>query len=129
MGKVYSAHNIAAYFIYELNETNTFVNAKALQFLLSKVKEQWEKEFGYNPFKEQSFSLTHNGFVVKEVFDAYKENGDAAIVEPAKEWFLQYGDFQLILRPYAIPSFTFEEQQLVQKVLEQYRNTIMKKAS
>lgn len=129
MGKVYSAQNIAAYLIYELNETNTFINANALQHLLGKINEQWEKVFGNSPYKEQTHSLAINGFVIKEVFDAYKEHGDESILEPAKEWFLKYGDFQLILRPYAIPSFSTIEELLIKDVLAQYRNGILEKAS
>lgn len=129
MGKVYSAQNIASYLIYELNESNTFINAKALQYLLLKVKEQWEYHFGYNPYKEETHSLLTDGYVVKEVYDAYKEHGEEPILEPAKEWFLKYGEFQLILRPYAIPSFTAEEEQVVKEVLVQYQNVPLRKVS
>lgn len=64
MSKVYSAQNFAAYIIYELNETNTFVNAKALQHLLEVVKRCWENVFGSNPYREESYS-TYGWFFKK----------------------------------------------------------------
>jgi len=129
MSKIYSAQNFAAYIIYELNETNTFVNAKALQHLLEVVKRRWENVFGYNPYREETYSLLTHDYVIKEVYEAYKEFGEQHISEPAKEWYLKYGDFQLILRPYAVPAFTLEEEQLMRKILDQYRHVLLKHAS
>ncbi|MED3661124.1 hypothetical protein NST62_00400 [Ureibacillus sp. FSL K6-8385] len=129
MKKVYSAQNFAAYIIYELNETNTFVNAKALQHLLAVVKQRWESVFGYSPYREKTYSLLTHGYVVKEVHDEYKEYGERLITEPAKEWYLKYGDFQLIRRPYAVPAFSTEEEQLMRKILNQYRNGLWMNAS
>ncbi|MFC5543369.1 MAG: hypothetical protein C0P75_004755 [Bacilli bacterium] len=129
MSKVYSAQNFAAYIIYELNETNTFVNAKALQHLLEIVDRRWESVFGYRPYKEQTYSLLTHDYVVKEVYDEYKEFGEQHISEPAKEWYLKYGDFQLIRRPYGVPDFTAEEEELMRKILVQYRNVLLANAS
>ncbi|QBK24664.1 hypothetical protein [Ureibacillus thermophilus] len=129
MSKVYSAQNFAAYIIYELNETNTFVNAKALQHLLEVVKRCWENVFGSNPYREESYSMLTHDYVVKEVYEAYKEFGEQHISKPANEWYLKYGEFQLILRPYAVPAFSKEEEKLMRKILNQYRHVLFKQAS
>lgn len=129
MKKVYSAQNFAAYVIYELNETNTFVNAKSLQYLLNLIKKHWESVFGVSPYREQTYSLSINGYVVKEVYEAYKEFGEQHISEPAKEWHLKYGEFQLIRRPYGVPAFSTEEEQLMKKILTQYQNALLMNAS
>ncbi|MEK4254167.1 MULTISPECIES: hypothetical protein [Ureibacillus] len=129
MKKIYSAQNFAAYIIYELNDMNTFVNAKSLQHLLEIVKKQWESVFGYSPYKEQTYTLLAHGYIVKEVYDAYKELGEQPILEPAKEWFLTYGDFQLIRRPFAVPAFSAEEERLMRKILRNYQTALLVHAS
>ena len=53
--------------------------------------------------------------------DDYKELGTAHIVEPAKEWFLKYGEFQLVQRPYAVPNFSAVEAIVMRKILAAYR--------
>lgn len=129
MEKVYSAQNIAAFIIYELNDTNTFINAETLQTLLHLVNEKWKSVFGMSPYSEKTYSLHENGYVVKEVFDVYEEFGEKPLTEPAKEWILKYGQFQFIVRPYGIPPFTEREEKLVREVLDQYRLSMLKNAS
>ncbi|MER1986367.1 MAG: hypothetical protein ABS949_18555 [Solibacillus sp.] len=121
MGNVYSAQNFAAHFIYELNDANIFVNETEIQHLLADVDVMWQKVFGRSAYREATANFAE-GYYVKEVFDAYKELGEARVTEPAKEWHLPYGEFQLILRPYGVPAFTAVEERIVNHVLRRYQN-------
>lgn len=123
MNNVYSAQNFAAYFVYELNEVQTFVNQISIQHLLGQINAMWKQAFGQNAFTESTHNLAETGYTVKEVFDAYEENGTGHIEEPAKEWFLAYGEFQLVYRAYGIPAFTQKEEMLVRKLLNRYRSS------
>ncbi|KOY84102.1 hypothetical protein I6G82_16510 [Lysinibacillus macroides] len=127
MGNTYSAQNIASYFIYELNEGHVFVNNKAIQHLLASVEKQWQQAFGHTAFHEQTYAQ-EEGYIVKEVFEAYQVYGVSHISLPATEYFLKYGAFQLVERTYAVPNFTEEEKDLVQQVLTQYRYQLLSKA-
>lgn len=89
MGNVYSAQNVAAYIIYELNDLERFVNAMTIQVILADVEMMWQKVFGHCAFSETTFHLSEVGYVVKEVAEEYKEHGTAHLLEPAKEWFLK----------------------------------------
>ncbi|KYG90075.1 hypothetical protein A0U40_07485 [[Bacillus] sp. KCTC 13219] len=120
MGRTYSAQNIASYIVYELNETYTFINSQAIQLLLANVEMMWMKVFGHSAFSESTYDLL-NGYIVKEVYDAYIEHGNDHIKLPAKEWFLRYGEFQLVHRTYAVPAFTALEEKIMQSILENYR--------
>lgn len=122
MGNVYSAQNVAAFIVYELNDVHTFVNQLAIHHLLADIEKMWQKVFGHCAFSESTHSL-ESGYVVKEVFDAYKEYGNNHIPTPAKEWFLKYGEFQLILRPYGIPSYTVEELKIMRAILDSYQTS------
>jgi len=128
MGNIYSAQNVASYLIYELNDTYSFVNANALQYLLGEVEYKWQTTFGHSAFSEQVQDLK-DGFAVKEVYDVYAENGLEHIAAPAKEYFLPYGQFQLIERPYAVPSLTTLEQSLIASVIRGYKQIQLRKAS
>ncbi|KGR85870.1 hypothetical protein [Lysinibacillus odysseyi] len=121
MGNIYSAQHVAAYFIYELNEVQAFVNQCSLQQLLGQINTIWKKVFGHGAFFEMTYSPASAGFVVKEVYDAYKDLGTGHILLPAKEWYLKYGEFQLVHRTYGIPPFTQKEEMIAKKVLERYR--------
>ncbi|MCT6925213.1 MULTISPECIES: hypothetical protein [Bacillales] len=121
MGRTYSAQNIASYIVYELNETYTFVNAQAIQLLLANVEKMWMKVFGHSAFLETTCDLS-NGYIIKEVYDAYTDCGSHHIDIPAKEWFLRYGEFQLIQRTYAVPAFTALEEKIMQSILQNYRS-------
>lgn len=129
MGNVYSAQNIAAYLIYELNEQNTFINAVALQLLLAEVEIEWNRQYGHSAFSEKIYSISENNYVVKEVYEAYKECEDHHLEVPAKEWFLEYGQFQLVYRTYGVPAFKAQEKIFVHNIINKYRETILKKAS
>lgn len=128
MGNIYSAQNIASYLIYELNDAYSFVNASALQYLLAEVEYKWQTTFGHSAFSEQVSDLK-NGYTVKEVHQAYAVNGFNHIIEPAKDYFLEYGQFQLIERPYAIPSLTSQEAQLINSIIQQYQLNQLRKVS
>lgn len=121
MGNIYSAQHVAAYFIYELNEAGAFVNQNSIQQLLGQIDTIWKKIFGHGAYMETTYSPASAGYVVKEVYDAYKELGTDHIPLPAKEWYLKYGEFQLVHRTYGIPPFTQKEEMIVQKVLSRYR--------
>lgn len=128
MGNIYSAQNVASYLIYELNDAYSFVNASALQYLLAEVEYKWQTTFGHSAYSEQVQSLK-DGYTVKEVYDAYVENGLEHIAVPAKEYFLPYGQFQLIERPYAVPNLTLHEQNLIASVIRGYQQNQLRKAS
>lgn len=129
MGNIYSAQNVAAYLIYELNEKGAFINAFSLQRLLAVVDHLWHKTFGHTAFKEKTASILENGYYVKEVFEAYKEFEDQHLALPAKEWHLEYGKFQLVHRPYGVPAFANKEQLLVNSVISKFRKMTLNKAS
>ncbi|MGN7477041.1 hypothetical protein ACTHOQ_04225 [Solibacillus silvestris] len=121
MGNVYSAQNVAAYIIYELNDVKEFVDACAIQRILADVNIVWQHVFGHSAFSEQAHDLATVGYVVKEVADEYKVHGTAHILLPAKEWFLKYGDFQLVERPHAVPNYSAKEEIIMTKILTAYR--------
>ena len=123
MGNVYSAQNVAAYFVYELNEVHTFVNQISIQHLLGQVNAMWKKAFGHSAFSETTHDFEETGYVVKEVYDAYKEHGTNHIEEPAKEWFLKYGDFQIVHRTYGVTKKKKKEEMIIKKVLNRYRQS------
>lgn len=129
MGNQYSAQNVAAYFIYELNERNLFINSNILQQLLLDLEIKWENKFGHSAYVEEVLSIEENGYAVKEVFEKYVDLKNDHIELPAKEWYLKYGEFQLIQRTYGIPPFSQSEEQLVQDLIEAYSKTLLKKAS
>lgn len=116
MGNIHSAQNVAAYFVYECNDAKKFINDCTIQQLLAEVDVMWKKAFGHCAFHEQTLDF-QNGIYIKDVHDAYKEHGNKHITEPAKEWFLKYGEFQLILRPYAVPNFNAKEQIVIRKAI------------
>ena len=121
MGNIYSAQNVAAYAIYELNDAKELVNAFDIQQILADVNTMWFKVFGHSAFSETTHDLKSTGYTVKEVAEEYWEHGSAHLLEPAKEWYLKYGTFQLIKRPYAVPNFTAKEEIILKKVLTAYR--------
>ena len=129
MGNIYSAHNIAAYFIYELNDQHIFVNSDALQHLLADVASVWNKIYGHNAFSEQVNSIAQNGYIVKEVKDAYETYGTNHIEEPAKDWELEFGKFQLVYRPYGVPRFTVEEEKIMKDIINKYKASLIRKVS
>ena len=124
MGNVYSAQHVAAYFIYELNEVDAFINQISIQHLLGRIDSMWKKAFGHGAFSEHTYDLEATGYVVKEVYEAYKELGTEHIALPAKEWYLKYGEFQLVHRTYGIPPFTRKEEMIAREVLHHYRSSL-----
>lgn len=129
MGNRYSAQNVAAYFIYEFNERNLFINANILQELLFKVEVVWNKLFGHSAFEEQVTSIKEKGYAIKEVYEKYEELKDNHIELPAREWYLKYGEFQLVYRPYGIPPFNSKEEQVVQKIIDRFIEKSLKNVS
>lgn len=128
MGNVYSAHNIASYFIYELNESHEFVNNISIQSLLSIVEKKWHQTFGHTAFKE-IVHTKEESYTVKEVYETYQAYGTNHISLPATEYYLKYGTFQLVERTYSVPNFTQEEEILVQVALAHYRYVLLTTAS
>lgn len=125
----YSAQNVAAYFIYEFNENNLFINREILQKLLLDLEVEWKNFFGHSAYLEEVTSIKEKGYAVKEVHEKYAELQDKHIEHPAKDWYLKFGEFQLVYRPYGIPPFTVVEEQLAKKVVHNYRKKIFKKVS
>lgn len=125
----YSAQNVAAYFIYEFNENNLFINADILQKLLFDLEVEWKNFFGHSAYLEEVAPIKEKGYAVKEVYEKYVELQDEHIELPAKDWYLKFGEFQLVYRPYGIPPFTEVEEQLAKKVIEIYRKKSFKKVS
>lgn len=121
MGNVYGAQNVAAHFVYELNEVHTFVNQLSIQHLLQQVDIEWHKAFGHSAYYEQVHCMQSTGYSVKEVYEAYVENGNNHVALPAREWFLKYGEFQLVYRTYGVPAFTEQEQTIINGILDRYR--------
>lgn len=128
MGNVYSAQNVASYLIYELNESNEFVNCMSIQHFLELVETRWQQAFGHTAFKE-AVQSKEKGYIVKEVYDVYVEYADQHISLPATEYYLKYGTFQLVERTYAVPNFTPAEKKVAQAALAQYRYLQLRKAS
>lgn len=129
MGNIYSAQNIAAYFIYELNEKKAFINSYSLQRLLAEIDDLWHKYFEHTAFKEETATTLEGSYYVKEVFEAYEEFDNRHLSLPAKEWHLEYGQFQLVLRPYGVPIFTKTELLLIKGVLNKFHKYAVKRAS
>ena len=123
MANIYSAQNVASYFIYELNETYHFVNAIAIQQLLQQVDQLWYMQFGHTAFSEKTHKVQKTGFFIQEVQEAYAEHGNKHISLPAREWFLKYGEFQLIYRTYSVPAFSEEEQEIIDTIVDRYVTT------
>ena len=123
MANIYSAQNVASYFIYELNETYQFVNAIAIQQLLQQVDQLWSTQFGHSAFTEQTHCVQTTGYYIQEVQEAYAEHGNKHISLPAREWFLKYGEFQLVYRTYSVPAFTNEEQAVINRIVDRYVTT------
>ncbi|MFJ7952555.1 hypothetical protein ACIQZG_13615 [Lysinibacillus sp. NPDC096418] len=128
MGNVYSAQNVASYLIYELNESNEFVNNMSIQHLLSLVETRWQQAFGHTAFKE-FVHTKEEAYTVKEVFETYAVHSGSHISLPATEYYLKYGTFQLVERTYAVPNFTQVEEKIVQAALAQYHYVRLTKAS
>lgn len=128
MGNIYSVQNIAAYFIYESNEQNIFINKRSLQSLLGDLETVWKQTFGHGVMQEKIVTYSQ-GYIVHEIEEAYEEYGDHHIDMPAKEWHLPYGQFQLVSRTYGIPQFTAIEEQIVKSVLETYQSNRIRKVS
>lgn len=129
MGKQYSAQNVAAYLIYEFNERNLFINADLLQQLLLDVEAEWVSLFGHSAYTEKVVSIEENGYAVKEVYDKYVQLKDEHIELPASEWYLKFGEFQLVQRTYGIPPYTAFEEQVVQNIIAAYSIKQLRKAS
>lgn len=129
MGNIYSAQNVAAFFIYELNERKQFVNADALQYLLAEVESLWNEHYGHSTFSEEKANFIENPYIIKEVYETYKEYGQQHIELPAKEWYLEYGQFQLVYRTIGLPAFTAEEKLLMNIIMNKFPKSILKKVS
>lgn len=118
MEKIYRANHVAAYCIYELKDQSFFINSKQLQHLLRVVDLTWKKIFGHGAFREETHP--HADYYVHEVYMDYKENEYQVITEPAREWYLPYGKFQLCYRPYGVPPYSPFESVVMKKILKEY---------
>lgn len=124
----YSAQHVSAYLIGQLNEQSVQINGFELQQLLKNVDRTWRKVFGQCAFSEQVHPS--RDYYIEDVFNTYKEQfGDGPIDRPAMEWYLPYGQFQLCLRPYTIPTFSPLENVVISRVVSEYLRIKLKKIS
>lgn len=128
MNNRYSAQHVSAYIIFELQDHSIRLNQRSLQKLLKQVDQIWRKVFKTCAFKESVYA--HSDIYIKEVFDVYTEQfGNGPIQEPAREWYLPYGQFQLHYRPYGIPPYSPLEKTVMKKILSDYIQIEHSKAS
>jgi len=119
MGNRYSAQHVSAFIIYELREKSIDLDSAKIQQLLKLVDFKWRKVFGQCAFLESVHA--HSSYYIKEVFETYDEQfGNEQVQEPAREWFLPYGQFILQYRPYGIPSYSPFEKLVMDKILSDY---------
>ncbi|GLC88077.1 hypothetical protein [Lysinibacillus piscis] len=128
MGNVYGAQNMTAYLIGKLNESHIFVNNLSIQHLLASVENTWQQIFGHSAFHE-TVAINEANYTIRDVFITYEHYGTGHIPFPEKDYYLTYGTFQLEERPYELPSFTQEEEELVQQLVTQYRLQWLSQAS
>ena len=128
MGNVYSAQNIASYLIFELKERSFTLTKQQLQSLLRTVDMNWMNIFGNRACQEKPH--TNEIFYIEEVYSTYNEQfKQNQITEPAKEWFLSYGQFQLVYQAYKVPAFSQLEKFVIQQVLENFLQSQLEQAS
>ena len=128
MGNRYSAQHVSAFIIYELQESSIVLNSTKIQQLLKIIDFKWRKVFGQCAFLESVHS--NSSYYIKEVFETYDEQfGDGPIQEPAREWFLPYGQFTLQYRPYEVPAYSPFEELVMEKILSDYIQVNCSKAS
>lgn len=119
MGNRYSAQHVSAFIIYELREKSIVLDSTKIQQLLKLVDLKWRKVFGQCAFLESVH--TNSSYYIKEVFETYGEQfGNGPVQEPAREWFLPYGQFILQYRPYGIPPYSPLEKIVMDKILSNY---------
>lgn len=128
MGNRYSAQHVSAFIIYELREKSIVLDSTKIQKLLKIVDFKWRKVFGQCAFLESVHS--NSPYYIKEVFETYDEQfGNGPIQEPAREWFLPYGQFVLQYRPYGVPSYSPFERIVMEKIISGYIQINRSKAS
>ena len=128
MGNRYSAQHVSAFIIYELHEKSIVLNAIKIQHMLKVVDFKWRKVFGQCAFLESVHS--NSSYYIKEVFETYDEQfGNGPIQEPAREWFLPYGQFILQYRPYGVPAYSPFEKIVMRKIISDFIQVEQTKAS
>ena len=128
MGNAYSAQNVASFLIYELTEKSYKPTKMQLQQLLRIVDLNWMSIFGHSAFHEEKH--LNEKYYIYEVYQTYEEQFRSNyIMEPAKEWFLPYGQFQLIYRPFAVPAFSPLEKIVMQKMIKKFFSGVLLKVS
>ena len=119
MGNRYSAQHVSAFIIYELQEKSIILDSNKLQQLLKLVDFKWRKVFGQCAFLEGVHS--NSSYYIKEVFETYDEQfGNGPIEEPAREWYLPYGQFVLQYRSYGVPAYSPFEKLVMEKIVYDY---------
>ena len=128
MGNRYSAQHVSAFIIYELREKSIVLNSTKIQQLLKIVDFKWRKVFGQSAFLESVHS--NSSYYIKEIFETYDEQfGNGPIQEPAREWFLPYGQFILQYRPYGVPAYSPFEKIVMKKIISDFIQVEQTKAS
>jgi hypothetical protein len=128
MGNRYSAQNVSSYLIQQLKDISVCIDSYQLQQLLQFVDLKWQKVYGHCAFLENAYPL--HSYYIKEVNDTYLEQfGNGPIHEPAREWYLPYGQFVVEYRPYRIPSYSPFEKVVMNNIVLDYVQTRLKKVS
>lgn len=128
MGNRYSAQHVSSYLIQQLKDASICLNVFQLQQLLQYVDMNWKKVYGHCAFLESVHS--DSSYYIQEVDETYKEQfGNGPIQEPAREWYLPYGQFVIEYRPYRIPPYSPFEKVVMMKIISDYIQTYSKKVS
>ena len=128
MGNVYSAQNIASYLIFELKEYSYTLTKQQLQSLLQTVDMNWMNIFGNRAYHEKPH--TNEAYYIEEVYITYNEQfKQNEITEPAKEWYLSYGQFQLVYQAYKVPAFSQLEKFIMHQIIESFLQNHLERAS
>ena len=128
MGNVYSAQNIASYLIFELKEYSYTLTKQQLQSLLQTVDMKWMTIFGNRACQEKPHA--NEMYYIEEVYATYNEQfKQNEITEPAKEWYLSYGQFQLVYQAYKVPAFSQLEKYIMNQIIESFLQSHLEQAS
>lgn len=113
----FDASEVAAYIVQKMNEEEGYLDHLKLQKLLYFITLQWVKEYNEYPYK-QATEMWKLGPVVRSVYSEYRSNGYGQIFEPSSH--LSFEDDCLIFSKRKPASFSTEEKDLVDRVIEKY---------
>ena len=119
MKKSYSAQNVTAFIIYTLKEQSIMIDSAQLQNVLKTIDMKWRKVFGQCAFTEPVNQ--QSTIYIEEVNRVYTDQfGQGPLEEPAREWFLPYGQFVVQYRPYGIPPYSPFEKLVMERIIADF---------